>query len=115
VEPLYYLSLASTVCGSLGCVLLAVATILRRDRLLSAGAAAATGAAVAGAVAVWPPGRWSDPSTVLGVVTGLPLAGVAVCLLAYGRRRALAAVGLCLLGAGLLLSIPVFGERFVAP
>lgn len=115
MDPLYYLSLVSTASGVLGGLLITIAMLRRHGRLLVAGAATTTGAAVAAVVAIWPPARWSDWPTVLGIVAGLPLAGVAVCLIAYRHRRALAAVGLCLLGAGLLLSIPAFGERFVAP
>jgi len=112
---LYYLSLASTVNGLLACCLLAAATLRRNDRLRRIGIGAALATAVAGGVAVWPPGRWTDGVVVLAVVTGLPALGAGLCLFGADRRRVFAAVGILVLLAGVLLSIPVFGERFVAP
>jgi hypothetical protein len=115
VDPLYYLSLASTACGLAAAALLIAATVRRRARFLwfGVGSAAATG--VAAAVAVWPPDRWTDAATVFGIVTGLPLLGASLCLLGHDRHRALSAVGIAVLLVGVALSIPAFGERFVAP
>lgn len=112
---LYYLSLASTVNGLLACCLLAAATLRRNDRLRRIGVGTALATAVVGAVAVWPPGQWTDAATVLVIVTGLPALGAILCLFGTGRRRVLSVVGILVLLAGLLVSIPVFGERFVAP
>jgi len=112
---LYYLSLASTVNGLLACCLLAAATLRRNDRLRRIGIGAALGTAVVGAVAVWPFDRWTDGVAALAVVTGLPALGAGFCLFGTDRRRVLSAVGIVVLLAGVVLSIPVFGERFVAP
>lgn len=108
---LYYLSLAATVNGLLACCLLAAATLRRDDRFRRIGTGAALTTAVVGAVAVWPPGRWTDGVAVLAVVTGLPALGAGLCLVGADRRRVLSAVGIVVL----LLSIPVFGERSVTP
>lgn len=112
---LYTLSLASTVNGLVACVLLTAATIRRNDRLLRIGVGAAIATALVGAVAVWHPAQWTDGAAALGVVTGLPVLGAGLCLAGYDRSRVLSAVGITVLLAGILLSIPVFGERFVAP
>jgi hypothetical protein len=112
---LHDLSLASTVNGLLACCLLTVATVRRNDRLLRVGAGAALATALVGVVAVWPPARWTDFGIAVGVVTGLPALGAALCLLGYDRHRALTGLGILVLLVGLVLSIPVFGERFVAP
>ena len=48
-------------------------------------------------------------------MAGLPVLGAGLCLLGYDRWRVLSAVGIVVLLAGTLLSVPVFGERFVAP
>jgi MFS family permease len=115
VDPLYYLSLASTVCGLAAVALLIVAAIRRRDRLLWAGVGAAVATSVTAAVAVWPPDRWTDATTVFGIVAGPPLLGACLCLLGHDRHPALSAVGIAVLLVGIALSIPAFGERFVAP
>jgi hypothetical protein len=112
---LYYLSLAATVNGLLACYLLAAATLRRDDRFRRIGIGAALTTAVVGGVAVWPPSRWTDGVAVLAVVTGLPTLGAGLCLVGTDRRRVLSAVGIVVLLAGVVLSIPVFGERFVAP
>ncbi|AXG07817.1 hypothetical protein DU500_16050 [Haloplanus rubicundus] len=112
---LHDLSLAATINGLLACCLLTAATLRRNDRLLRIGAGAALATALVGVVAVWPPARWTDFGVVVGVVTGLPALGAGLCLFGYGRHRALAGVGILALLLGLVLSIPVFGERFVAP
>jgi hypothetical protein len=115
VDPLYPLSLVSTAGNVAGCLLLVVATLRRRRPLLLAGAATASGATLAATVAVWPPTRWTAPVTVFGVVVAAPLFGVVLCLAGYRRVRSLSVVGAAILLAAALLSIPVFGERFVAP
>lgn len=112
---LYTLSLASTANGFVACCLLAAATLRRNERLLRIGAGAAIATALVGAVAVWPPARWTSGAAALVVVTGLPSLGAGLCLLGYDRTRVLSAVGIVVLLAGVLLSIIVFGERFVAP
>jgi len=112
---LHDLSLASTVNGLLACCLLTVATVRRNDRLLRIGAGAALATAVVGAVAVWPPAPWTDFVAVVGVVTGLPALGAGLCLVGADRTRVLSAVGIVLLLGGVVLSIPIFGEQFVAP
>jgi hypothetical protein len=111
----YILSLASTGNGLVACCLLAVATIRRNDHLLRIGVGAALATALVGTVAVHPLNRWADAVAVLAVVTGLPVLGAGLCLVGYERTRALSAVGVAVLLAGILLSVPVFGERFVAP
>jgi len=112
---LYTLSLASAGNGLVACGLLTVATIRRSERLLRIGVGAAIATALVGAVAVLPLARWTNGAAALAVVTGLPLLGAALCLVGHGRTRVLSAVGVVVLFAGVLLSIPVFGERFVAP
>jgi peptidoglycan/LPS O-acetylase OafA/YrhL len=114
-DLLHDLSLAATINGVLACCLLTAATLRRNDRLLRIGAGAALATALVGVIAVWPPARWTDFGVVFGVVTGLPALGAGLCLLGYDRHRALAGLGVLVLLVGLVLSIPVFGERFVAP
>jgi len=111
----YTLSLASTVNGVVACCLLTAATLRRNGRLLRIGVGAAIATALVGGVAIWPLARWTDGAAALAIVTGLPVLGSGLCLVGYDRSRALSAVGIVVLLAGVLLSVPVFGERFVAP
>lgn len=111
----YALSLASTVSGLAACLLLAAATLRGDERLRRIGVGTAVATGLAAAVAVWPPARWTDWAAAVGIVTGLPLLGAALYVIGAGRHRALSAVGIAVLLIGVLVSIPVFGERFVAP